>query len=71
MKNINDLRTILWEEIEAVRTNKRTSADARAINEMTRTILSSYGLQIKAAQLTNRQPVDNGFLQIEDKPKAA
>lgn len=68
MKNMNDIRRMLCEEIEKIRENKTTAANVNAITNATGKILSTIKLELEYAKLSNKKVVDNGFIQLEEKP---
>jgi 3-methyladenine DNA glycosylase Mpg len=68
IKNMNDIRAILCDEIEKLRDNKTTAANVNAVTNATGKILSTIKLEMEYAKLTNKNPVST-FVQLEDKPK--
>lgn len=66
MKNMNDVRAMLADQIQALREKTSTPAEGNAIANLTGKILSTIKLEMEYAKLTNTQPkVD--FLQLPDK----
>ena len=70
MKNMNEIRTMLCDEIEKIRTGNSTPANANAIANLTGKILSSIKLELEYAKLANKNPKDSGFIELEEKAKA-
>ena len=67
-KTINDLRTILSEEIDKVRNGSTTAANVNAITNATGKILSSVKLELEYAKLSGKTP-NITFIQLEEKKK--
>ena len=55
-KSINDLRTILVEEIENLRSGNTTAANVNAITNATGKVLASVRLEMDYAKLVGRTP---------------
>lgn len=66
IKNMNDIRAMLCEEIEKLRKNKTTAANVNAVTNATGKILSTIKLEMEYAKLSNQKP-KNSFIQLEDK----
>lgn len=66
IKNMNDIRAILCDEIEKLRENKTTAANVNAVTNATGKILSTIKLEMEYAKLTNKTP-KNSFIQLEEK----
>lgn len=56
VKNINDLRTILSEEIDNLRAGKTTPANINAITNATGKIFSSIKLEMEYVKLLGEKP---------------
>ena len=72
MKNIRELRDIICEEIDNVRTAKSTPATANSVANLTGKVFTSIKLELEYARLVNRQPKLEGLFvttgkQIENK----
>lgn len=65
LKNMNDIRAMLCEEIEKLRSKKTTAAEVNAITNATGKILSTIKLEMEYAKLANKQP-SSTFIQLED-----
>lgn len=70
IKNMNDIRAILCDEIEKLRDNKTTPASVNAVTNATGKILSTIKLELEYAKLSNKRP-KNSFIQLEDKATIA
>lgn len=68
MNNMNDIRKMLCEEIEKLRSKETTPAAVNAITNATGKILSTIKLELEFAKLTNKKP-SNDFIQLEDTVK--
>jgi len=66
IKNMNDIRSILAEEIENLRAKKTGPSTLNAIVNATGKILTTVKMEIEFAKLTNMKP-SNGFIQLEEK----
>jgi hypothetical protein len=66
MKNMNDIRAMLCEEIQKLRDNKTTAANVNAITNATGKILSTVKLELEYAKITNKTPKP-GFIELEEK----
>ena len=66
IKNMNDIRKILCEEIESLRANKTTAANVNAVTNATGKILSTIKLEMEFSKLTNKR-LKSDFIQLEDK----
>jgi len=66
MKNMNDIRQMLCEEIDSLREKKTTPASVNAIVNATGKILSTIKLELEYAKLAGKEPV-NDFIQLTDK----
>lgn len=64
LKDINELRTILCEEIDNLRSGNTTPANVNAITNATGKILSSVKLEMEYAKLTGKKP-EVSFIKIE------
>jgi len=62
-KNLNDLRTILCEEIDKLREGKTTPASINAITNATGKVFSSIKLQMEYAKLVGKKP-DIEFVKL-------
>jgi hypothetical protein len=67
MKNMNDIRQMLCDEIQKIRDGKTTPANVNAITNATGKILSTIKLELEYAKLSNTKPKDSGFIQLEEK----
>lgn len=63
---MNDIRSILCDEIEKLRENKTTAANVNAIVNASGKILSTIKLDMEFAKLVGKQP-KNSFVQLEEK----
>jgi hypothetical protein len=63
--NINDLRTVLAEEIIKLRNKETTPAAVNAITNATGKILSTVKLEIEYAKLLNKAPMIP-FIKVSD-----
>lgn len=66
MKNMNDMRAMLCDEIQRLRENKTTPANVNAITNATGKILSTIKLEMEYAKLMNKQ-ADVSFIQLSEK----
>lgn len=66
MKSMNDLREILGEEIDKLRSKQTTSKDVSAIVSATGKILATVKMEIDYAKALGRRPLMN-FIQLEEK----
>ena len=65
MKNMNDIRTMLSEEISKLRNKETTPSNVNAIVNATGKILSTIKMELEYAKLTNKKPnVD--FIQLQE-----
>ena len=73
IKTVNDLRAILTEEIEKIRTGQTTAANVNAITNATGKILSSVKMEIEYNKLIGKTPKIEYFdkILIEDKDKVS
>ena len=68
IKTVNDLRVILAEEIEKIRSGKTTAANVNAIVNATGKILTTVKMEIEYAKLIGKTPhID--FIQTPERPK--
>jgi hypothetical protein len=63
MKNMNDMRAMLCEEIQNIRDGKQTAANLNAIVNATGKVLSTIKMEIEVAKLANKQP-KIGFIEL-------
>lgn len=66
IKNMDDIRQVLSDEIERLRTGKSTPANLNAITNGVGKIISTVKLEIECAKLANKT-LKNGFIQLEDR----
>lgn len=62
---MTDIRSMLCEEIEKLRTNQTTPANVNAITNATGKILSTIKLELEYSKLLNRKPTAHGFIELE------
>jgi hypothetical protein len=65
MKNMNDIRAMLCEEIEALRNKETTPANVNAIVNATGKILSTIKLEMEYAKLAGKEPKMD-FIQLTE-----
>jgi len=65
MKNMNDIRQMLAEEIQKLRDKQTTPANVNAIVNATGKILSTIKMEIDYAKLTNKHAKID-FIQLSD-----
>jgi hypothetical protein len=68
MKNMNDIRAMLCEEIQALREKTTTPANVNAIVNATGKILSTIKMEIEYAKLVNKTP-EMDFINLKDIPQ--
>jgi hypothetical protein len=68
MKNMNDMRAMLCEEIQNIRDGKQTASNLNAIVNATGKILSTIKMEIEVAKITNKQPKIS-FIELEETVK--
>ena len=66
-KSLNDLRTILSEEIDKVRTGTTSAANVNAVTNATGKILSSIKLEMEYYKLLGKVPDIDFLKQLEPK----
>lgn len=64
MKTMNQLRDLLCEEIDKVRTEKTTAANVNAIVNATGKILTTIKMEMEYAKLKGQQP-QMKFIELE------
>lgn len=67
---MNDVRSLLADQIEKLIDNKTTPAALNAITNATGKILSTVKMELEYAKLTNGK-LRSGFLQLEEPVKIA
>jgi hypothetical protein len=65
MKNMNDIRAMLCEEIQSLRDGKSDPKRVQAISSATSRILTSIKLELDYAKLQSRKP-HVGFIQLTE-----
>ena len=65
VKSLNDLRTILSDEIDKIRSGTTTPANVNAITNASGKIMSSIKLELEYAKLSGKTPKID-FLAIEE-----
>lgn len=71
MKNMNEMREMLCEEIDNLRAKKTTAANVNAVVNATGKILTTIKMEMEYAKLMGRQPKMD-FIDLGDKkPKIA
>lgn len=67
---LNDLRSVLSDEIKKLRSNNTTAASVNAVSNATGKILSTYKLELEVAKLLGRKPNNvAGLLGEQDDQK--
>jgi len=69
MKTMKEIREILCEEIDNLRSKKTTPANVNAIVNATGKILTTVKMEIEYAKLSNRT-FNSSFIQLEDSKEA-
>lgn len=67
MKNMNEIRALLADEIQKLRKKTTTPASLNAIVNATGKIISTIKLELEYAKLVGKSPALNGFIQVEEK----
>lgn len=65
IKNMNDIRSLLSDEIDRLVAKETTPSHLHAITNATGKIIATVKLELEAAKLANKKP-NNGFIQLED-----
>lgn len=65
---LNELRTVLADEIHRLRNNETSAAGVNAISNATGKILSTYKLELEIAKLMGKQP--SNIAGLLDSPEA-
>lgn len=65
--SLNELRSILSEQIEKIRDGQATAASVNAISNATGKILSSVKLELEYYKMIGKQPDMPALLSVQDK----
>jgi hypothetical protein len=68
MKNMNEIRALLSNEIEKLQNKTTTPASLNAIVNATGKIISTIKMELEYARLVGKSPALNGFIAVEEKP---
>ncbi len=65
----NDLRALLFEEIESLRAGNSSATQANMISKLATNIINTAALEVSAARVMNaRMEADNNATEIQSRP---